>query len=166
MSPSEHQPPGPSHPGGDGDLRLITRDILEAYLNCKYKGYLKLIGQIGTPLGYEVLMKEVRQELRQRAYEGLVRRSRGEEILKGPAITPSVLGTGPPLILDAVIENGEFSLVFDGLNEWTPPHAGRTRIMSRSWSSRGRRSARSTARSWKSMPWSSVGSRVRSRSSG
>src|SRR5690242_14237775 len=87
MSSSEHQPPGPSHPGGGS---LITRDILEAYLNCSYKGYLKLIGQRGTRTDYEVMVTEVRQELRQRAHEGLVRRYHGEEILKGPVITPSV----------------------------------------------------------------------------
>ena len=107
--------PAPSHPGGEGGFSLITRDILEAFLNCKYKAHLKLTGRAGTPSDFEVLMKEVRQELRQRASEGLVRRYPDGEILSGPLITPSLLGTGPPLILDAVVEDGGFSLVFDAL---------------------------------------------------
>ncbi len=115
MSSSEHQAQGPSHPGGEGGVTPITRDILEAYLNCKYKGYLKLTGQTGRPSDYDVLMKEVRQELRQRASESLVRRNRDEEILRGPVITPSTLATRPPLILDAVIEDGGFSLIIDAL---------------------------------------------------
>ena len=29
----------------------ITRDIIESYLNCKYKGHLKLTGESGTQVG-------------------------------------------------------------------------------------------------------------------
>jgi hypothetical protein len=114
MSSLEQQPPGSNVPGGGGAVPLITREIFEAYVNCKYKGYLKLIGQAGTPSDHKVLMEEVRQELRQRASESLGRRYR-DEILKAPVVTPSLLRTGPPLILDAVVENGGFSLVFDAL---------------------------------------------------
>jgi predicted RecB family nuclease len=121
MSSPEQQPPGPSHPGGESGVPPITREILEAYLNCKYKGYLKLIGQRGTASAYEVLATEVRKELRERASEGLVRRYRDEEILRGPVVTPSILGTGPPLILDAVVEDGEFSLEFDALKRVDAP---------------------------------------------
>jgi predicted RecB family nuclease len=127
MSSPEQQPPATSHPGGEGGITPITREILEAYLNCKYKGYLKLIGQTGTPSEYEALMKEVRQELKQRASEGLERRYRGDEILRAPVITPSVLGTGPPLILDAVVEDGRFSLVFDALKRVDAPAGQPTR---------------------------------------
>jgi hypothetical protein len=30
----------------------ITRDVIESYLNCKYKGHLKLAGQQGTRSDY------------------------------------------------------------------------------------------------------------------
>lgn len=38
----------------------ITKDVLESYLNCKYKGYLKLTGQQGTKSDYETLLTEMR----------------------------------------------------------------------------------------------------------
>ena len=37
----------------------ITRDILESYLHCKYKGFLKLTGQQGTKSDYETLLTEI-----------------------------------------------------------------------------------------------------------
>ena len=33
----------------------ITRDIIESYLNCKYKGHLKLAGESGTQSDYEAM---------------------------------------------------------------------------------------------------------------
>jgi hypothetical protein len=45
-----------------GTVPAITREILESYLNCQYKGHLKLIGQTGTPSDYEVLMEEIKSE--------------------------------------------------------------------------------------------------------
>jgi len=42
----------------------ITRDVLESFLHCKTKGYLKLTGQQGTRCDYEVLMAEMRAEVR------------------------------------------------------------------------------------------------------
>ena len=41
----------------------IARDVLESYLNCKYKGYLKLTGQQGTKSDYENLLTELRDRL-------------------------------------------------------------------------------------------------------
>ena len=37
----------------------ITRDIMESYLNCKYKAHLKLAGQQGTMSDYELLLTEL-----------------------------------------------------------------------------------------------------------
>jgi hypothetical protein len=42
----------------------ITRDVLESYLNCKYKGHLKLTGQRGVKCDYETLLMERRAEVR------------------------------------------------------------------------------------------------------
>ena len=33
----------------------ITNEVLEAYLNCKTKGHLKLVGQTGTKSEYEAM---------------------------------------------------------------------------------------------------------------
>jgi hypothetical protein len=47
----------------------ITRDIIESYLNCKYKAYLKLTRQQGTKSDYELLLAELRGEVRFGAIE-------------------------------------------------------------------------------------------------
>jgi hypothetical protein len=39
----------------------ITRDVLESYLNCKYKGHLKLVGQVGTKTDYEIWNRATKQ---------------------------------------------------------------------------------------------------------
>ena len=45
----------------------ITRDIIESYLNCKYKGHLKLTGESGTPSDYEAMTTAARQASREEA---------------------------------------------------------------------------------------------------
>src|SRR5262249_19067131 len=37
-------------------ISRITRDVLESYLFCRYKGYLKWIGHQGIKSDYEVLL--------------------------------------------------------------------------------------------------------------
>jgi hypothetical protein len=48
----------------------ITRDIIESYLSCKYKGYLRLGGQRGIKSDYELLLAESREEVRKKATAG------------------------------------------------------------------------------------------------
>ena len=43
---------------------IITGEVLEGYLNCKLKGYLKLKGERGTRSDYETLMTALRDDLR------------------------------------------------------------------------------------------------------
>ena len=37
----------------------ITRRLIEAYLNCKYKAYLQANGRIGTPHDLETVLAEL-----------------------------------------------------------------------------------------------------------
>src|SRR3954454_20931486 len=115
MSPPETQDSDACQHGGGKSRTLISRDIIESYVHCKYKGYLKLDGRSGTRSDFEVLMTELRGEILQRANAGLTGRHREEEILKGLVIPPSILGMKSPLILDAVIQSDELSLKYDGL---------------------------------------------------
>ena len=39
-------------------LPVVTDDLLSAFLACRYKGYLKQAGQVGTPYEYEVLVAD------------------------------------------------------------------------------------------------------------
>ena len=52
----------------------ITRNVIESYLNCKYKGHLKLAGENGTPSDYETMTTAARQASREQAVVGLVAR--------------------------------------------------------------------------------------------
>ena len=101
-----------------GDLEMeprITKEVLEGYLNCKLKGYLKLKGERGTRSDYETLMTALRDDLRARAYEKLLARHAGAAVLRGVKIETSTLKKGASIILDAVIEDEALSLHLDGL---------------------------------------------------
>ncbi len=47
--------------GGGIMAMKITREVLEAYLNCKTKGHLKLAGETGTESDYEAMTKAARR---------------------------------------------------------------------------------------------------------
>ncbi len=93
----------------------ITKEVLEGYLNCKLKGYLKLKGERGTRSDYETLMTALRDDLRARAYEKLLARHAGAAVLRGVKIETSTLKKGASIILDAIIEDEALSLHLDGL---------------------------------------------------
>src|SRR5580704_10299170 len=95
----------------------ITRDVLESYLNCKYKGHLKLTGQQGTKSEYETLLTEMRAEVRLAAIDMILARHPGEEIPRNIPLTTSVLKQGASFILDASLEDDLVSLDFDGLKK-------------------------------------------------
>ena len=99
----------------------ITRDILEGYLNCKYKGHLKLTGQIGTKCDYETLLEENRVEAKLAAIEKILARYPGEEIPRNISLTTSALKQGAPYLLDATLEDDIVSLAFDGLKKVDGP---------------------------------------------
>ena len=45
----------------------ITRDIIESYLSCKYKGHLKLTGASGTQSDYETMTRAAATSSREQA---------------------------------------------------------------------------------------------------
>jgi predicted RecB family nuclease len=93
----------------------ITRDVIEAYLNCRYKGYLKLAGEHDNPSDYEQFMRESRERIRLAGTNRLLVRHKEDEVLRGCIVTPAVLKRGVPLLLDATVEDEEFGLRFDAL---------------------------------------------------
>jgi predicted RecB family nuclease len=94
---------------------IITGDVLEGYLNCKLKGYLRLKREQGTKSDYETLMTTLKDDLRAGAYEKLLARHVGADVLRGVRIETSTLKRGAPLILDATLEDETLSLHLDGL---------------------------------------------------
>jgi predicted RecB family nuclease len=99
----------------------ITRDVLEAYLNCKYKGHLKLTGQQGTQSDYEGLLMEARAEVRLAAIETILARHPPEEVARNIPLTLSALRKGPAYLLDATLEDDLLALHFDGLKRVDGP---------------------------------------------
>ena len=58
----------------------ITREILEAYLNCKVKAHLKLGGYEGIRSDYEGLLAETRQDVRRTAIGKILARQAESDV--------------------------------------------------------------------------------------
>src|SRR3954454_12716640 len=100
----------------------ITREVLESYLSCKYKGYLKLTGQQGTKSDYETLLTEMRSEVRLAAIDKILASHPDEEVPRSIPLTTSALKEGSSFILDATLEDDLFSLeIGDGLKKVDGP---------------------------------------------
>jgi predicted RecB family nuclease len=95
----------------------ITRDVLESYLFCKYKSYLKLIGQHGSKSDYENLLTGIRSEVRLNTVDKIRVQNQENQVVNNIALTTSVLEQGPLFILEATIEDDRISLSFDGLKK-------------------------------------------------
>ena len=50
----------------------ITTEVLEGHLNCKFKGHLKLAGEVGTRSDYEAMTTAARAKSRMQALAKLV----------------------------------------------------------------------------------------------
>jgi predicted RecB family nuclease len=91
----------------------ITNEVLEAYLNCKYKGHLKLAGESGTPSDYEAMVSAAKATSREEAVAKLV--APFPDARRGVAITVATLETGTLLLADATLEDDDVSLRFAAL---------------------------------------------------
>src|SRR2546428_2162137 len=95
----------------------ITRDVLESYLFCKYKAYLKHKGQHGTISAYEALRTATRHEVRGEATKKIIAQHQEHDVLSTIPLTTSALKRGPCFVLDATIEDNHISLSVDGLKK-------------------------------------------------
>jgi predicted RecB family nuclease len=93
----------------------ITRQVLEAYLNCKTKAYLKLMGQSGIVSDYEALLISTRQEVRQRAIGTIFTLKAVAEVVTGVPLTAATLRSGLSYVLNATLEDDVLSVSFDCL---------------------------------------------------
>jgi predicted RecB family nuclease len=93
----------------------ITRDIIESYLNCKYKGHLKLAEQQGVKSDYEVLLAELRDEVKCRATEKILAGHQGKEVERDLVLTLAALKQGATFLFNAVLDDEHVSLACDGL---------------------------------------------------
>ena len=92
----------------------VTRDIIESYLNCKYKGHLKLAGESGTISDYEAMTTAARASSREQALTRIAARF-GEGAASPGAVTAAHLKQGAPFLLDVSLEDDGRSLCLDAL---------------------------------------------------
>ena len=92
----------------------ITREIVESYLNCKFKGHLKLAGRQGLRSAYELLLAEARDEVRRRATDTILSRHPAAEVERDTVLSLAVLKRGAAFLLNAVLEDEHIALAFDG----------------------------------------------------
>src|SRR5260370_29387144 len=93
----------------------ITCAVLESYLLCKFKGYLKITAQEGTKCDYEEMLTELRAEVRLKAIDTITTRHPGDQVARNIPLTTAALKRGPQYILDGTFEDDAQSLHFDGL---------------------------------------------------
>ena len=82
----------------------ITNEVLEAHLNCRFKGHLKLAGEVGTRSDYETMTTAARAASREQAIARLVARSGEGATRRGTAVTVATLRSGPSLLVDAALD--------------------------------------------------------------
>jgi predicted RecB family nuclease len=93
----------------------ITNEILDAYLTCKTKGHLKLVGETGTKSDYEAMTEAASQASRELSLVRIIARYGGSDADRGTAITTARLKQGAPLLADAIVEDNGMSIRFYGL---------------------------------------------------
>jgi predicted RecB family nuclease len=93
----------------------ITRDVLEGYLNCRYKGRLQLEGEEGRKSDYELMTTDLRRQLRARVVAELLARQGAGETWQGATLATETLKKGLDVIVDATLGDELVSLLYDGL---------------------------------------------------
>jgi hypothetical protein len=93
----------------------LTKRVLESYLVCKYKGYLKCSGQQGVTSDYESLLTKAGDEVRHKAIDKILARHQEVQVARSIHLTTAALRRGPLFVLDASWEDNLISLSFDGL---------------------------------------------------
>jgi predicted RecB family nuclease len=93
----------------------ITREIIESYLNCEYKGHLKLTGECGTISDFEAMTTSARHVSWEAAIAKLLARYGDSDSCRGVPVTTATLKRGTPLLADAELQDESLSLRFDGL---------------------------------------------------
>jgi predicted RecB family nuclease len=86
----------------------ITDDIFSAFLNCKYKAYLKLAGQAGEPSEYERLQDRLTQRYRAEAQRRFLDGFGEVATILNPLSPAEAIHCGQDALIDATLgHNGE-----------------------------------------------------------
>jgi len=95
----------------------ITIEILEAFLNCKFKAQLRLNGQQGTKSDYEGGLSELRADVRLKAIQKIRFQQSGNTPTNGIVLNRATLSDGVPFLINADLFADRLSIHFDGLKK-------------------------------------------------
>jgi len=96
-------------------VATITRDILESYLNCRYKAHLRLRGELEIKSDYEKKLSAFRMRLRQVAIDKILAQHPTTAVPTEIPLNFANLRDGPPFILGATLDDDFFSLKYDAV---------------------------------------------------
>ena len=97
----------------------INRDVLESYINCRYKAYLKLRGQSGVKSDYENLRLELRNQVRFKALRKIYAGASDKQVMSDVILTNSIFRQEPLFVLNATIQVGQLTILIDGIKRVT-----------------------------------------------
>ena len=98
-------------------ISKITRDVLECYSHCKYKGWLRLSGERCASSDYDILLNERRADVKRAAIEKIIAQCPDLDVADTTLLNTDLLRRRLPFVLDAVLETSETHLLFDGLKK-------------------------------------------------
>src|SRR4029078_1342194 len=99
-------------------LSRITLRVVEAFLRCPYKAWLKLQGRCGQVWDYEVLDAEIKSSALSRL---AAPEPSGPQLPNGLPLSSSILAEGHELIFRPVLETDTLSFRFDALKRAKGP---------------------------------------------
>ena len=97
--------------------RKITSAILESYVVCPYKAYLKHAGHCGTISEYEAVLQTFSSDVKERGTQRILRQHPERSIVSGQPLTTAALKRGPLFVLDTTVEDDRFFLSLHGLKK-------------------------------------------------
>ena len=100
---------------------MVTGDILESYLQCKSKGYLKFVGQQGTIRDYEIMLARLQEKVSLESIDKILTRCSAEDVLKDCLLSPTILKQGRLFLLNAHLDYDFVSFRLCGLKRIDDP---------------------------------------------
>ena len=99
-------------------LMSIGMQIFKSFIRCKYKGYLKLNGQIGIKTDFEKFDEDCISRQKNRYYQKLDSQSTSQLQLEGKLISKRTLSSGYDYLLNVSVRNDNEGIEIDCLEKF------------------------------------------------
>ena len=96
---------------------LITRSVLEAHLQCKYKAYLRLTGEHGNKSDYQIMLDDRRAEVRRMALAKIQPPDQEVKVARNTLLNTALLKRGVQYLFDVTAKTDSLEFHFDGLKK-------------------------------------------------